>query len=131
VEEEALAANTLAWLSAVMSGTAATGGNLLAGGGANAPAQGGNVSQQGAVGNVAQQGTQGGPNIAPPTVPLQGSIMQFCNHQVPWTSGPPQTAAQGTCTDLESLTAYRSWDLLKDAMKMEETCQMALKETKT
>ncbi len=91
----------------------------------------GNVTQQGAAGNtIVQPGAQGGPNIAPPTAPLQGSIMQFSNHQVPWTGGPPQTAAQGACTDPESLAAYCSPDSLKDAMKMEETCQMALKETK-
>jgi len=64
-EEEALAANTLALLSATMSGTAGARGNLPAGGGANAPAQG-------AVGNVVQQagGAQGGPIIAPPNVPI-------------------------------------------------------------
>jgi len=94
-----------------MSGTT---GNLLAGGGANAPA--GNVIQQGAAGNAIQQGAQGGgPNIVPPAAPLCGGVMQFSTHQVPWTSGLP-----GVLQEPVSHSAFCSQDSLKDAMKSKE-----------
>jgi len=88
-----------------------------AAGAAGAAGGAANVQQCAAGPNVNVQ--QGGGIVAP----RRGGVVQFGTHQVPWTGGAP-----GTLTEPVTHSAFCSQDSLKDAMKSEETCQMALKE---